>query len=526
MSSFYKRSLLCFVLTLSIMLVCIMRVMVIANDSKLSEAATIQSNRRVNIKRNRGRVFDCNNNLLTDKYFDQMTVVFPSESGVFALKELLSGDELAKQLEALKNGQVVKVFKMLPNKLRGAKGLYVPDRYTNSLTHVLGYVGADGHGVSGVEKFFDDVLFSEQYLSVSYAVDSLGRMLEGIEPEVINTEHSGKVILTIDENLQRITESAMKDVSAGAAVILEAKTGKLKAVVSCPNYDCNDVASALTAEKSPLINRATYLYNVGSVFKPLIAAAALENGLANYTYNCTGSFTVGDVTFKCNKSSGHKELGLSDALAYSCNTYFYTLGMKLGAETLYDMAKAMRFGEEFDCNGGLVSTKGSLPSLEKLTTLPAELVNLSIGQGDLMLSPIAMAVMYSAIVNDGTYRLPYIVQSVENNGEIFEYKPSPVTVAFSKSTADALKEHLKYALKNGTGKSAYIEGVSSGGKTGTAQTGWVTDQRSILNGWFCGFYEGYQDYVIIVLKEDVKSASSDCAPIFKTIIHQMNIKGY
>ena len=97
----------------------------------------------------------------------------------------------------------------------------------------------------------------------------------------------------------------------------------------------------------------------------------------------------------------------------------------------------------------------------------------------------------------------------------------------SRVTADILKGFLMSALQNGTGNGAFVEGISAGGKTGTAQTGWKTEDRSILNGWFCGFFEGKDtEYVIVVLKEDVKSGSYDCAPIFREITLKMHSLGY
>ena len=521
MSRFFKRSVFCFVLILTLMLVSGMRVMTVASDPKLSQAAVGQSTRRVDIALNRGSIFDCNGKPLTNVYYDKVTVAFPTDPASVPLSEMLSGDEYKAALNRIRQGNAVTVFGKTPFTKGDWKQFFVPQRYGTMLTHVLGYVGSDGHGVTGIEKAFDDLLYTGSALSISYSADRSGRMLKGLGATVDEGKKGGNVTLTVDSRLQALTEQAMSETEAGAAVILEARTGKLKAVVSCPDYDREDISAALKAQNSPLINRATYSYNVGSVFKPCLAAAALENGLCDYRYTCTGSITVGNVTFKCNRSAGHGELGLKEALAVSCNTYFYTLGECLGAEAVYNMAKALRFGEVLDCGGGVVSSSGAVPKVETLKSIPAELTNLSIGQGELMLSPIALSLLYAAVVNGGEYRLPYIVQSTELDGVEQRRQPSPPTYAFSKKTADILKEYLKNALQNGTGSAAFAEGISSGGKTGTAQTGWRDGDRSILNGWFCGFYEGNETYVIVIVKEDVRSSSTDCAPIFKEITKAM-----
>lgn len=526
MSKYYKRSLWCFVLILCVILVAVMRVMMVVSDLKLSTAAAKQSTRTIQVAQNRGDIYDCNGILLTDRDFDEVTVVLPTSKASVPLSEMLSGSEYDAALKRVRQGQSVTVIGKKPITKGGWETFFAPKRYGSTLTHTLGYLDATGHGVSGVEKALDWLLYTDSYQSISYTADSLGRMLEGVDYTVDKGEKGGNVTLTVDSRIQSLCEQAMVDVQCGAAVIMEAKSGRIKAVVSQPQFDPSKVAEALTSQNSPLINRATYSYNVGSVFKPLLAAVTLEKGLHNYRYTCTGSITVGDKTFRCNKSAGHGELGLKEALAHSCNTYFYTLGEKLGAEAVYNMAKALRFGEALDCGGGLVSSSGSMPELETLQNLPAELVNLSIGQGELMLSPIALSSLYCAAVNGGEYRLPYLIESIEQNGIKTSYEPSLPTIAFSKATAEALKDYLKETLINGTGSAAFSEGVSAGGKTGTAQTGWVEDGRKILNGWFCGFYEGKEDYVIVILKEDVKSGSTDCAPIFKTLTEEMQNLGF
>ncbi len=526
MSSYYKRALVCFMCILIAMLVCSARVITVATDTKLSEAAIKQSTKSITVALSRGEIVDCNGRSLTSNGYTAATVVLPTDYASVPLSEMLKGKELTDSINKLRQGQSVTVWGKQPATKGSWHTFFVPIRY-GSLTHVLGYTDSEGHGVSGLERYYDSLLYSDEKYSISYTADPRGRMLLGMEFTVNEPKPSGKITLTVDSDIQAVTEQAMLEVERGAAVVLEAKTGKIKAVCSRPDFDPENLAQYLNDANSPLINRAVYSYNVGSVFKPVIAAAAIENGLSDYRYSCTGSVTVGDVTFKCHKISGHGELGMKEAIAQSCNTYFYTLAENLGAEKTLNTASVFRFGQELNCNGGLVSAKGSIPSLEKLNTLPAELSNFSIGQGDLMLSPIALSTLYCAIVNNGEYRLPYLVQKTQVDGESQVFEPSLPTVAFKKSTADTLKEYLKNALENGTGSAAFSEGISAGGKTGTAQTGWRENGRRVLNGWFCGFFEGkITDYVIVIVKEDVKSGSADCAPIFKKITENLKSFGF
>ena len=527
MSSYFKRAVIGFVAMLTLMMLCGIRVATVATDEKLMTAGTNQSKRKVVISERRGLILDCNGALLTDSEFIDVTLVFPNDQGAMVLQELLFGNELKTALNKLKSGNTVLVNKKYEKDSEGAVSIEIPKRYSGSLTHIIGYVNSEGHGVSGIEKGLDSVLFCDNSISISYEMDSTGRMLQGAGYSIDYGQTDSFVKLTVDKEIQNILESAMFNVSKGAAVIVDAKSGKIKAMVSRPDYDPDNLADALNDENAPFINRALYSYNVGSVFKPCIAAAAIENGKQNYQFNCTGVFSFSGLDFKCHKRQGHSTLGLKSAISESCNTYFYSLGLELGGEAVYKAAQNFRFSQPLDLGGGIISSAGSMPNLSTLKTSPAALINLSIGQGDLMLSPVAISLMYCAIANGGKYYMPSIIEGVSQNGVYTPYESLPPTLAIEKETANTLKEYLKSTLLEGTGSAAYNEGISAGGKTGTAQTGWIEDGRNILNGWFCGFYEGVNtDYAIVILKEDVRSGSYDCAPVFKEITMKMFNAGY
>ncbi len=511
----------CFVCLLLLLSVCGIRVAIIAVDSDLKQTAISQSQRRVTVSANRGIIYDCNGVLLTDVEQKDVTVVFPCEQGAFALTEMLSGEQLQSAMERLSKGNPVILEMPYHGSSNAVAVLSVNKRYSGILNHVIGYTDKDGNGISGIEKGFDEVLKGNP-LTVTYITDTAGRMLIG-EGYNISNSQGNSVTLTIDAKIQKVVEAAMLPVTRGAAVVVEAQSGKIKAMVSRPSFDPNMIAQYLESKESPLINRALYPYNVGSVFKPCVAAAAIEKGFEGYGYNCTGSITHKGILFKCNHIAGHGQVDMRSAIGVSCNTYFYTLSGEVGANALYSSAEALRFGKSFDLGGGIITQSGSLPNLNVLNDSSAALINLSIGQGDLMLTPIALSNLYSAIVNDGSYMIPTIVEGVTKNGIYEPYPESLPTRAMSQITANKIKDYLVYALKDGTGVAAYQEGVLAGGKTGTAQTGWKDGNRKILNGWFCGFVEcGTSDYVIVILKEDVQSGSYDCAPIFKSISSEIN----
>ena len=522
----FKRA-LSVMLGLTVMfVVCAARIYTVATDEKLSAAAAKQSTRVKRISDVRGTVFDVNGIPLTNAEKKNVTVIFPNEKGAIAASKLLSGEELERALETLRNGTLVVVDKVLGFDTDGAVTLSVPERYTGLLSHVIGYTDGSGHGVCGVEKGFDSLLYSKNGIEFSYSTDSNGRMIEGMGWSVEQDSNEASVTLTIDSRLQSLAERAMQGLGRGAVVIMDAKTAEIRALVSTPSFSYDDLQSSLEATDSPFINRALCSYNVGSVFKPLVAAAAIENGLADYKYTCCGVITVDGKDFRCNSSQGHGEVDMSEALAKSCNTYFYNLALELGAEDVFDMASGFKFDSELELGGDIVAESGKLPQKHTLESSKAALLNLSIGQGELMVTPVAMSLLYVSIVSGGKYRLPTIVKSYCENGEETHISASPPTVVMKESTAELLKKYLMTALKSGTGSSAYVDGIVAGGKTGTAQTGWKDGNRSILNGWFCGFFEGENDYVITVVREDVTSGSNDCAPIFKTVTEEMKVLGF
>lgn len=521
----FKRA-LCVMLGLSLLFsVCGVRVFMVATDEKLSAAAVRQSSKLRQIARLRGTIYDVNGVPLTNGSNELVTVIFPNEKGVIVAGELLEGDELETALKRLRSGNVVVAKKPLIANTNGAVTLSVPKRYSGVLSHIIGYTDSSGHGVTGLEKGFDSLLFSDLGLSFSYTTDSNGRMIDGMEWSVERDESMGSVQLTVDSRLQSLAERALSG-NKGAVVIMDAKNAEIRAVVSSPSFSYDDMKGSLEAEDSPFINRALCQYNVGSVFKPLIAAVAIENGLSNFKCTCKGVITVQGKDFRCNSHVGHGIVDMEQALAKSCNVYFYELAVRLGADAVYDMASCFKFDTVLDLGGGITAESGRLPSKLTLTNSKAALLNLSIGQGELMITPVGICLLYSSIINEGRYCLPKIVKGYSLNGEETVIQTSPPTVAMKKSTANILKAYLLTALKSGTGSSAYIEGIDAGGKTGTAQTGWMDGDRRILNGWFCGYFCGNDDYVIAVVCEDVSSGSNDCAPIFKTITEEMKILGF
>lgn len=502
---------------------------------QLSQAADQQAKLTVTVASLRGTIYDTNLKPLVNNKTEYRVAVTPNPKAIATLSTVLSEEKLKEITDRLKSGKPV--VAMVDNLSSPADGLLMfetPVRYKGKLLapHVVGYLDGTGiKGASGAEMIFDEIL--SEYtgkLSVTYTVDAVGRPLEGIDPVVTNTlgNAKGGVVLTIDSEIQRIAEDAAKAfLTRGAVVVMKPETGHILALVSLPDFQPSTLSENLDSKDSPLLNRAFSNYNCGSVFKMVTASAALEQGIPVTTrFTCTGSRTVGDITFHCHHRLGHGTLDMVNAFAQSCNPYFISLALQAGGQRLYDMSAALGFDRPVYLAEGWKTSRAVIPSLESLAS-PAEVGNLSFGQGSLMATPIHIAQLVGAIVNKGNLIRPTLYKGkVDPDGNIIDVPPSPSTTAFSASTAAKLKEMMIYTVENGTGVSARPSAGGAGGKTGTAETGWIINGRSVLQGWFAGFYPANNpEYVITVLAEDTEGTGGKANPVFRQICDELYLLG-
>ena len=288
-----------------------------------------------------------------------------------------------------------------------------------------------------------------------------------------------------------------------------------------PYFSIESIESYLESDDSPLLNRAISAYNVGSVFKPCVAVAGLENNINSFSYFCTGKHKIIDRYFKCHKSDGHNYMNLKTALANSCNTYFYNYAMKIGGEKIYNIASSLNFGNSFDICSGISNNSGTLPKKESLVNL-AQLANFSIGQGKVTLSPISILTLYCSIASNGEYYLPSIVEGTLQNGEFKRYETGSPTRVMSPETAKTIREYLCSVLSEGTGEDAKPKTTTAAGKTATAQTGKYKNGTEISQGWFCGFFPAENPrYVVVVFSEDTTAQAKTCNQIFAQIADEI-----
>lgn len=400
--------------------------------------------------------------------------------------------------------------------------------YSALAAHVTGYINSvDNEGVSGIESMYDDVLRGNQPEYATALVDATDRVIPGLGYKRLRfSGGSGpsNVVLTLDRGIQKNVERLMDEHSInGAVVVLRPSTGEILAMASRPNFDANHLNDYLAQKTAPLLNRAVSAYQPGSVFKLVTAAAALESGIVrpDDIFYDPGYIEVDNLRFKGwdYDKGGRGQLTFTEALAYSSNPVFIEVGLKLGAETLLSFAQKFGFGRQSHLNfTGEVA--GNLPALD--TIYPGELANFAIGQGQFEATPLQVASLIGTIANDGIKVDPYLVSKLTNSEGVVvkSYGASSGTRVLSKKTAKQLQEMMTAVTRFGTGQTAYVEGMGSAGKTGSAETGRMNGAgQGISHAWFAGYGPlKNPQYAIVVFIEDGMSGGDAAAPIFGEIL--------
>ena len=515
----------CVILVLGLLPV---RILLVGNEYE--QAAENSSAKSITVAHSRGIIYDRRLRRLTCENTVTVSVVKPTLSALNTLRTVLEDGEFSAISAEI--SQLNPVVLRIGNSFECDDIMTLPvySRYSSGQTasHIIGYL-SDGEtkGVSGIESSFDSFLSSHNgRLDVRWLADANGSGLPGADFELLNGNYnsSGGVVLTIDKKFQSALETAMDkcNLKKGAAVMLDINSGEIVAAVSRPDFDRSNISACLTDENLPLFNRVLGSYPVGSVFKPLVAASALEQGADPLAeFECKGYTVSGGKTFKCMKN--HGTVNMASALAYSCNCYFINLLEKFDVVEVLEAAKNLGFGSSIELAENMCTYSGNLPGFAELEQAGAR-ANFSFGQGSLTANVIQVACLYSAIANGGEYKKPYLVKGLcDENMNIFdEYtSPSPVKV-FSESTAETVASFLELAVREGTGTAAQAENCRVGGKTATAQTGEFVGGEERVVTWFAGFYPYEKpEYVLVVMCEDGDSGSADCAPVFSQTVNSI-----
>ncbi len=493
------------------------------NYMEYYEVLDSQTNRTVTVGKKRGEIYDRNYEKLVSNKSRLVSVVTPCAAAFSYLEGLMDRDDLLSKIESgfpftLETGQEIN------NEL--IRTFDVPERYDGSglACHVTGYLDSEGeNGVTGIESAYNALLKSSGgTLTVRFQTDALGRVLAGGDKTVTDEGFTSKagVVLTLDKDVQTLAEKALEDsdIESGCALVMHADTGEILAMASVPRYDRNNVAASLNEENSPLVNKALQSYSAGSVFKAVIAAAAIENGAdPEKTYDCKGEIRVGDSTFACYNHKSHGEVDMTKALEESCNTYFVNLIMEIDTDYLLKLCRDMGFGESVELASTIKASSGALPTEQELK-LKGNLANFAFGQGSLLVSPMQVLEAYHVLATGNRVKSRLIYGFANEEGLVTTEKSDAPVKLLSDSTVIKLREMLSSVVEQGKADKARSELVSLAGKTGTAQSGIFRDGEEVCRTWFAGFFPSQNPhYIVVVMNEDGEGGNTDCGGVFKAI---------
>lgn len=455
----------------------------LAENHTYAARAEAQSTVRLSLPARRGSFYDHSGLLLTGLETRYLALCFPGENNY---TRLYAFTDSAGQALLYRNRNRSAPFLLEVDRDLSGRGIrcFATARRCAEVPlcqHLIGYLDAEGRGIAGLEKALDSQLAgTKEHDTLVCAVTAQGRLRAGETPQLTRQDSSAVgVQLTISRPVQRAAEAVAADtMTSGCILVLDTATAAVRASVSVPGYDPDDLAASLDAPDSPFLNRALESYAVGSVFKPVLAAAALEQGILP-EYECTGAVVVDGQIFRCAGGVPHGTVDMTAALEKSCNGYFIRLGQQLGAETLLQMSRQLGFGQEVPVAGALHADAGKLPSAGELAQ-SGQLANFSFGQGGLLASPVQIAAMMNTIASGGVYRTPFFVcGSVdETDGTPLETLAHPQSRrVMSAENAALLRKMLQQVVEEGTAQDAALAG----------RRGWRQDRyradRAVHTGW-------------------------------------------
>jgi len=409
---------------------------------------------------------------------------------------------------------------------------YYPNRFLAA--QVLGFTGVDGHGLEGLEFYYDSYLKGED-LKLTVLKDALGKKFE--EDTQNDTGYNdNNIVLTIDRTIQYITEKHLGEAvskfsaKSGMAVVMVPQTGAILAIANFPLFNPNSFSMY---KKEFWRNRCiTDPFEPGSTMKIFSAAAAIESGgcTPDTIFFCeNGSYRIGRNTV--HDTHSHGWLSVQKIIKYSSNIGAIKIGEMIGPKSLHDTLTKFGFGSKtgVDCPG---ETSGSLSPYQKWSKIDAGTI--SFGHG-ISVSALQLVSAVSAIANKGVLMKPYIVQAVtDRSGEyIKQFAPQKVGQAISEKTAEIVTNMMRTVVESGgTGVSAYLEGYSVCGKTGTSEKaekgGYTQDDYTAS---FVGFLpaENPQLAIVVIIDEpqEIHYGGIVAAPAFreiaKEVINYLNI---
>jgi penicillin-binding protein 2 len=434
------------------------------------------------------------------------------------------------------NPAQVEAFAQTPLSASGFSLQGVPRRVYplgDSLAHVVGYLQRkqginrkhyqaeeviydDYQGAAGLEERFDQELRGQEgQLTIATTPEGFAQAV------VVNKKATAgaQLRLTIDLRIQQAIERAFQDIPTGAAVVMDVRNGDILGMISRPTFDPNSFMPKLSADKwkalveaaqNPLLDRVYRQQNPpGSIFKIVTALASVRAGVFDpqRLVSCPGFFAVGNMRYELPREKGSPVAFLS-AIARSYNTYFFDLGLRTGRENLIQMSQELGLGRstEFILPGelaGLIPTPDFVRATHQRSMGAGDVANMSIGQGDVLTTPLQMARMMCAVANGGTLYRPRLAKQLEDSeGKIVQTFPNEIVrrIAFPDAEKKILIEGLVAVTEEGTAIQAQVPGIKVAAKTGTAQVGSKARPRQIA--WIVGFLPADEpQYAFVIMIE-------------------------
>ena len=536
-------------------------------SEELNYRALDQWTREIPIVAERGKVVDRNGEVLADNntaytVFARSNAVKDVEktanhlSSVLGVSQALLYDKLTKK-KASEVTLAKKVGKDVVEKLSASSldGIYYSRDNVrfypqgDALCQVLGFTSVDNVGTTGVEKYYDKYLSGENG-ELLYETDLVGIQLKGSVASYLPATNGYNVQLTIDYGVQEIVESALERTTlqyspaSAQCIVLDVNSFEILALANYPSYDLNEVPR----NNQELLNALTRnhvicdIYEPGSTFKIITSAINVEEYLqgnrrafsTNYVFNSSRTRAVDGTTVKCwsNHANGkHSNQTLAEALNNSCNPCFTDMALSLGKETFYQYLSAFGFGQktgvDFAGEGyGLLMPQGAVRN--------CDLARIGFGQ-TIAVTGVQLACATASVVNGGYYYTPRLVKKIyaEDGYVLKEEKGELRARTISEEASATLRKMLQGVVQDGSGKKAYIDGYSVGGKTGTAQkfeNGHIAAGKYVSS--FVGFFPADKpQYLALVIVDEPKGAyygsvvAAPCAKeIFEGIISLKNIQ--
>lgn len=530
----------------------------------------------------RGNIYDRNGAILTTNEDSHRLLLYltskkDNEESINKISKILSLDKNEEDLllSKIKNARRKKIISLIDNikwddlarvetyshllpGIRVESGIIRKYPFPHETSHLIGYVSSPSEkeideneqglflhpdfriGKTGLEKSFDQSLrgkYGVKYVEVNVHEIPI-RTLSYKEPK-----QGSQINLTIDIRLQEFVSERIKNLTA-SVVVLDVNSGEILAMVSSPSFNPNNFVEGVSLDywskinldpEKPLNNKViSAIYPPGSTFKPMVALAALEEGIdPKKEFFCNGSYKLGRRTFKCWKKHGHGKVNMIEAISQSCNSYFFSIAHKIGYEPFEKMAKKFGYGQAHNISL-LGQNAGLIPSFEwkeKKVNVPwvgGDTLNAAIGQGFILTTPLQLAVATARIANGGTSIQPYLIKNQANIINLEKLSKEPIA---KKEHLDIIKEGMNRVVNNKKGSAFYnrikSQNYQMAGKTGTSQVISKTEDEmtekelsaNANHGLFIGFAPVHKPkYAVSVVVEHGKSGSGSAAPIARDVL--------